>query len=76
MARKVNPAPTFGARLKALRDAEGLSQQELADRAGLPLGRVYKIEQGDAADPRWSTILKLAAGLGVSVAKFAGEPAE
>jgi len=65
--------PTFGERLKALREGEGLSQRELAGRADVPLSRVFKLEQGQENDPRWSTVCKLAAGLGVSVAAFAGE---
>jgi len=75
MAGKKKP-PSFGERLRELREAEGLTQQELADRAGLTLQRVFKIEQGQSEDPRWSTVLKLAAGLGVSVGKFAGELCE
>lgn len=60
----------FGARLRALRDEKQLTQVELAERAGLPVQRVFKIEQGNPADPRWSTVCKLAAGLGVEVGAF------
>jgi len=73
--RRSGKPPPFGARLKALREDSGLTQGELAARAGLPLQRVFKLEQGYQLDPRWSTVYRLAVGLGVSVAEFAGEPA-
>lgn len=52
-------------RLRALREAAGLSQQEVAERADLSLSLVTKMEQARKADPRASTILALAAALGV-----------
>jgi transcriptional regulator with XRE-family HTH domain len=52
-------------RLKALREAAGLSQQEVAMRADLSLSLVAKMEQGKKADPRASTLLALAQALGV-----------
>src|SRR5262249_29061409 len=52
-------------RLKALREAKGLSQQELATGAGLSMSLVAKLEQGKKADPRVSTVLALAATLEV-----------
>jgi transcriptional regulator with XRE-family HTH domain len=53
-------------RLKALREARGLSQQELATGADLSMSLVAKLEQGKKADPRVSTVLALACTLGVS----------
>jgi transcriptional regulator with XRE-family HTH domain len=70
---KPRKLPAFASRLKALREEEGLTQEELAARAGLTVQRVFKLEQGYQSDPRWSTVCKLAAGLDVSVAAFAGE---
>jgi transcriptional regulator with XRE-family HTH domain len=66
----------FAARLKALREAKGMSQQQLADAAGLNVGGVTKIEQGQR-EPGWSTVLKLAAALDVDCTAFtaAEEPA-
>jgi transcriptional regulator with XRE-family HTH domain len=52
-------------RLRTLREAAGLSQQEVADRADLSLSLITKMEQARKADPRASTILALAAALGV-----------
>lgn len=52
-------------RIKSLREASGLSQQDVATRGDLSLSLVAKLEQGKKADPRASTILALAAALGV-----------
>jgi transcriptional regulator with XRE-family HTH domain len=52
-------------RLRTLREAIGLSQQDVAERAELSLSLIAKMEQGRKADPRASTLLALAGALGV-----------
>lgn len=42
-----------------------ISQQELAERAGLSLGQVNRIERGEIPSPHYSTIRKLARALEV-----------
>lgn len=63
---------TFAARLKALRVQQGLTQQQLAERAGILQPALARIE-GGRFDPKWSTVCLLADVLGVSVAAFRGE---
>jgi transcriptional regulator with XRE-family HTH domain len=63
----------FGGRLRELREAAGLSQQELADKAGMHRQGVHKLEAGER-EPAWGSVLALAKALGVSVAAF--EPGE
>src|SRR5262245_16884038 len=58
-------AKALSQRIKALRHASGLSQQEVAMRGDLSLSLVAKLEQGKKADPRASTLLSLATALGV-----------
>jgi transcriptional regulator with XRE-family HTH domain len=58
-------AKVLSPRIKALRERARLSQQDLAQRADLSLSQVAKLEQGAKADPRASTLLALAAALGV-----------
>jgi transcriptional regulator with XRE-family HTH domain len=65
----------FGPRLKELREAAGLSQVQLAEKAGIGAGGLRDIEQGRAT-PRWDTILALCQALGVDCSAFAQEPAE
>ena len=43
-------------RLRTLREAAGLSQQQVAERADLSLSLIAKMEQGRKADPRASTL--------------------
>jgi transcriptional regulator with XRE-family HTH domain len=57
---------TFGARLKELRLAAGLTQEALARSTGISTSTVAKIEHR-GIDPAWSTVVRLAKGLGVSL---------
>lgn len=54
----------FGGRLRALRQARSLTQETLAERAGLSIVTISQLERG-ATDPRLSTIERLAAALEV-----------
>jgi len=55
----------FGARLRALRQSRGLTQEVLAERAGVSSVTIGQIERG-AADPRLGTVEALAEALEVS----------
>jgi transcriptional regulator with XRE-family HTH domain len=55
----------FGARLRSRREKAGLSQVELASRAGVPLDSIQNWEQ-DRTRPRLEALSKLVAALGVS----------
>ena len=59
----------FGRRLRELRKARGLSQEELADRAGLHPKFIGEVERG-ASDLKLRSIIKIASGLGLSPADF------
>ena len=65
----------FAGRLKQLREAAGLTQKELADRAGLTTDGIARLERSDRK-PTWETVLALCQALGVSCEEFAREPAE
>jgi len=65
-------AKRFGPRLRWLRENAGLTQAELAERAGLHSQGVVKLERGER-EPAWSTLLALASALGVSVGAFTEE---
>src|SRR4051794_4890690 len=71
MPKRAEPTG-FGRRLKELREAAGLTQDGLAEGAGLYKFSVAKLEQG-IREPTWSTVLALAKVLGVSVAAFVTE---
>jgi len=62
-------AERFGANLMWLRCKAGVSQQELADLTEMHRAQVAALERGGRI-PRLDTILKLAAGLGVSACEL------
>ena len=64
----------FAGRLKELREQAGLTQQELADKAGLKLGGIRNLEQGRTY-PEWPSVLSLCAALGVECGAFCTPPA-
>jgi transcriptional regulator with XRE-family HTH domain len=71
MPKKAEPTG-FASRLKELRENAGLTQDELAQRAGLYKFSVAKLEQG-VREPVWSTVLALARALGVNCLAFTDE---
>ncbi len=62
----------FGKRLSQLRLEQGLSQSELARRAGLAPSAINNLEHGRRW-PRETTLHKLAAGLNVPTAELLKE---
>jgi transcriptional regulator with XRE-family HTH domain len=59
----------FAERLKELRAKAGLSQAALADRSGVAVSTIRQFEYG-LREPTYGTLVKLARGLGVSLAAF------
>ena len=55
----------FGARLRRARLAAGLTQEELAERAGLSARGIQDLERGLRATPQRETVRRLAGALGV-----------
>lgn len=68
MAKKVDTG--FAAKLRALREAAGLTQAQLAERSGMNQFGVAKLEQG-LREPSWASVMTLANALGVSCEAFA-----
>lgn len=63
LAMGTNEGSSFGARLRRLREASGLSQEELAHRAGLTPNAVGTLERGERRRPYPNTIRALADAL-------------
>jgi len=70
VAKKVDP--TFGRRLRELREAKGWTQAQLAERVGFHYQNVARLERGER-EPVWGTALKLAEALGVTLDAFQGD---
>jgi transcriptional regulator with XRE-family HTH domain len=62
---------TMGERLKRLREAAGLSQPQLAQATGVPVGSLRQWEQ-DRRLPSLQGFITVADGLGVSLDELAG----
>jgi transcriptional regulator with XRE-family HTH domain len=62
----------IGKMIKALRESEGLTQSELAKRAGLTQAAISQFEEGKRV-PSTRAIQKIADGLGVSLDTLVSE---
>ena len=62
----------FAARLRGLRDAAALTQEELAERAGLTANAIGALERGERRRPYPHTVRALADALALDEAQRAG----
>ena len=72
---KIGAPGTFGAQLKALREAAGFTQEELATIAGLSVHAVSALERGERRRPHVETVRALSAALdlaGATLEAFQG----
>lgn len=58
------------ARIRALREARGLTQEALAERAGLTYKHYQLVESGLKPNFRIDTLIKMADGLGLKLSKL------
>src|SRR6266550_676616 len=65
---KLGAPGSFGAQLKALREAAGLTQEELATIAGLSVHAVSALERGQRRRPHVDTVRALSAALDLTAA--------
>ena len=64
---KEQAAQRMGQRITAMRKLEGISQQELADRAGLTRQHIGRIEKGELVSVAYVTIQQVAEALDMTV---------
>jgi transcriptional regulator with XRE-family HTH domain len=65
----VSPEEQFARNLRRQRRSTGLSQEQLAERAGLHPTEISRLERA-VREPRLGTMLRLAEGLGVGVERL------
>jgi transcriptional regulator with XRE-family HTH domain len=58
----------LGRAIRRLRKEAGLTQEELAERAQVPVAQLQRIEAG-TIDARWGTLRHVAYGLGTDLAE-------
>lgn len=61
----------IGKGLKEARERAGLTQNALARRARMTASQVSQVESGKRVDPQFSTVVRLAVALGVSLDEIA-----
>lgn len=62
-----------GDKLRQLREKQNLSLRDFEKLTGLTYSFIANIERGIVKDPRISTVIKLAKGLGISIEELVGE---
>jgi transcriptional regulator with XRE-family HTH domain len=66
---KMAPRELMAAKLKALRERRGLTQEQLSEKSGVSRTYLARLETG-RQDPTLSTLEKLAKALGVKVGRL------
>ncbi|MEU3147880.1 helix-turn-helix transcriptional regulator [Streptomyces sp. NPDC006999] len=66
----------IGERLRDVRKRRGMSQKELADRSGVSVSLIRKLEQGERADTRLETARQLASALRVPTTRLMADSNE
>lgn len=61
--------PEIAAVLRALRESQGRSQEELAHDAGITVTSLARIERAQV-NPTWTSVRGIVNGLGISFAEF------
>ncbi len=64
------PMKIDGSKLKSVRERRFISREELADKVGSHRDHIGRLERGEVASPRMSTIRKLAEALEVDPAEL------
>lgn len=75
MENKTAKSSRFGDAVRVARTTAGLTQEELAERAGLDRSYIGGVERGDR-NPTLMVIEKIAGGLGITLADLFSYSAE
>jgi transcriptional regulator with XRE-family HTH domain len=57
----------IGERIRKARKAAGLTQEDLAQGAGVRLNAIARLERGESRDPHYSTLRGIARTVGVPI---------
>jgi len=70
MRQSERPQPALGKAIRELRDKRDLTQEAVAEAAGLTGRTLSAVETGNA-NPTWATVRDIAAALGTSIGDLA-----
>ncbi len=69
MRRSDQPQPALGKAIRQLREKRGMTQEALAQEAGVTVGHMSMIERGHS-NPTWATVKGVAAALDASMVEL------
>jgi transcriptional regulator with XRE-family HTH domain len=69
MRRSDQPQPALGKAIRQLREERGMTQEALAQEAGITVGHMSMIERGHS-NPTWATVKAVASALDESMAEL------
>jgi XRE family transcriptional regulator, regulator of sulfur utilization len=70
MQQSRRPQPGLGKAVRKLREKREMTQEDLAEAAGITVRTLSQLETGNA-NPTWATVGDIARALGVSIADLA-----
>jgi len=70
MRRSDQPQPALGKAIRQLRKERGMTQEALAQEAGVTVGHMSMIERGHS-NPTWATVKAVAVALDSALAELA-----
>jgi transcriptional regulator with XRE-family HTH domain len=70
MRRSDQPQPALGKAIRQLREERGMTQEALAQEAGVTVGHMSMIERGHS-NPTWATVKAISAALDLSMVELA-----
>lgn len=70
MRRSSKPQPALGAAIRELRGKTGMTQEAVAQKAGITVAHLSGIERGHA-NPSWAAVMAIADALDVSIVEIA-----
>ena len=71
MRRSDQPQPSLGKAIRQLREERDMTQEALAQDAGITVGHMSMIERGHS-NPTWATVTAIAIALSTSIRDVAG----
>jgi len=69
MRRSDQPQPALGKAIRQLREERGMTQEALAQEAGVTVGHMSMIERGHS-NPTWATVKAVSAALDMSMVEL------
>ncbi len=70
MRRSRNPQPALGTAIREIRNKKGMTQEAVAQGAGVTVAHLSGIERGHA-NPSWAAVMAIAEALDVSIVEIA-----